>query len=147
MCPATGYHELRQCFGSSLKMLPACHHMLSLLAGRGGKRDTQQENSYANKSSHTYILSVTANLAEWMRRHRRISTRLLSGTFLRRKRKASVYVGWSFNSGTEFLSEWVDLPASWYCLLQNSVLVFVCTYSSAPATDESTSGSHFFNSP
>ena len=54
------------------------------------------------------------------------------------------YVGWSFNSGTDFfVSEWVDLPASWSCLLPNSVLVLVCTYSSAPATDESTSGSHF----
>ena len=54
------------------------------------------------------------------------------------------YVGWSFNSGTDFfVSAWVDLPASWSCLLQNSVLVLVCTYSSAPATDESTSGSHF----
>ena len=53
-----------------------------------------------------------------------------------------LYVGWSFNSGTDvFVSEWVDLPASWSCLLQNSVLVLVCTYSSAPATHESTSGS------
>ena len=61
--------------------------------------------------------------------------------------REALYVGWSFNSGTDFffffLSKWVDLPASWSCLLQNSVLVLVCTYSSAPATDESTSGSHF----
>ena len=35
------------------------------------------------------------------------------------------------------------LSASWSCLLQNNVLVLVSTYSSAPATDESTSGSHF----
>ena len=56
----------------------------------------------------------------------------------------NTYVGWSFNSGTDFfVSEWIHLPASWSCLLQNSVLVLVCTYSSAPATDESTSGSHF----
>jgi hypothetical protein len=55
-----------------------------------------------------------------------------------------LYVGWSFDSGTEFFaSEWVDLPASWSCLLQNSVLVLVCTCSSTPATDENTSGSHF----
>ena len=57
--------------------------------------------------------------------------------------KNSVYVGWSFNSGTDFfVSEWVDLQASWSCLLQNSVPMPVSTYSSAPATDESTSGSH-----
>ena len=42
-----------------------------------------------------------------------------------------------------FLSECVDLPASWSCLLQNSVLVLLCSYSSAPTTDESTSGSQF----
>ena len=41
------------------------------------------------------------------------------------------------------VSEWVDLPASSSCLLQNGVLVLVCTYSSAPANDENTSGSHF----
>ena len=55
----------------------------------------------------------------------------------------NIYVGWSFNSGTDFfVSELVDLPASLSCLLQNSVLVLLCTYSSASATDESTSGSH-----
>ena len=55
-----------------------------------------------------------------------------------------LYVGLSFNSGTDFfVSEWVYLPASWSCLLQNNVLVLVCTYFSAPATDESISGSHF----
>ena len=54
------------------------------------------------------------------------------------------YVSWSFNSGTDFfVSEYIDLMASWSCLLQNSVLVLVCTYFSAPAIDESTSGSHF----
>ena len=56
----------------------------------------------------------------------------------------NIYMGWSFNYGADFfVSEWVDLPASWSCLLQNSVLVLVCTYSSTPATDKSTSGSHF----
>ena len=56
----------------------------------------------------------------------------------------TIYVGQSFNSGTDFfVSEWVDLLASWSCLLQNSVPVLLCTYSSAPATDVSTSGSHF----
>jgi len=54
------------------------------------------------------------------------------------------YESWSFNSGTDFcVSERVDLPASWSCLLRSSVLVLVWTYSSVPATDESTSGSHF----
>jgi hypothetical protein len=42
-----------------------------------------------------------------------------------------------------FVSERVDIPASWSCLLRSSVLVLVCTYSSVPATDESTSGGHF----
>jgi len=46
-----------------------------------------------------------------------------------------MYVGWSFNSLTDFfVSEWVDLTASWSCLLRNSVLVLVCAYSSASAT-------------
>ena len=58
--------------------------------------------------------------------------------------KLQTYVGWSFNSRTDlFVSEWVDIRASWSCLLQSSVLVLVCTYSSVPATDESTSSSHF----
>jgi len=57
---------------------------------------------------------------------------------------SKMYEGWSFNSGTDFfVSERVDLPASWSCLLRSSVLVLVYTYSSVPATDESTSGSHF----
>ena len=42
-----------------------------------------------------------------------------------------------------FVSERVDLTASWSCFLRSSVLVLVCTYSNVPATDESTSGSHF----
>jgi hypothetical protein len=51
---------------------------------------------------------------------------------------------WSFNSGTDFfVSERVDLPASWCCLLQSSVLVLVHTYSIIPATHKSISGSHF----
>ena len=37
--------------------------------------------------------------------------------------------------------------ASSSCLLQSSVLALVCTYSSVPATDKSTSGSHIFYSP
>jgi len=45
------------------------------------------------------------------------------------------------------VSERIDLPVSWSCLLRSSVLVLVCTYSRISATDESTSGSHFFNSP
>ena len=57
------------------------------------------------------------------------------------------YMGWSFNSRTDFfVREWVDLTASWSCLLRSSVLILVCTYSSVPATDESTSGSTFCNS-
>jgi hypothetical protein len=55
-----------------------------------------------------------------------------------------MYEGWSFNSGTDiFMSERVDLLVSWSCLLRSSVLLLVCTYSSGPATSESTSGSHF----
>jgi len=42
-----------------------------------------------------------------------------------------------------FVSERVDLMASWSCLLRSSVHVLVCTYSSILATDESTSGSQF----
>jgi hypothetical protein len=54
----------------------------------------------------------------------------------------------SFNSGTDFfVSDSVDLTACWSCLLRSSVLVLVCTYSGVPATDESSSGSHFFSSP
>jgi hypothetical protein len=35
-----------------------------------------------------------------------------------------LYVGWSFNSGTDFfVSERVDLTARWYCLFRSSVLV------------------------
>ena len=41
-----------------------------------------------------------------------------------------------------FVSELADLAASWSCLLQSSVLVLVRTYSSVPATDEITFGSH-----
>ena len=37
--------------------------------------------------------------------------------------------------------------ASWSRLLRSSVLVLVCTYSSVPTNDESTSGSHFCNGP
>jgi len=44
--------------------------------------------------------------------------------------------------GLIFVSERVDIPASWSCLLRSSVLMLVCTYSSLPATDESTSDSH-----
>jgi hypothetical protein len=55
-----------------------------------------------------------------------------------------IYEGWLFNSGTNFfVSERVDLPASRSYLLRSSVLVHVCTYSSVPVTDESTSSSHF----
>jgi len=55
-----------------------------------------------------------------------------------------IYVGWSFNFGTDFVvSEWLDVVDGWSCLLGSSVLVLVCTYSSVPATDESTFGSHF----
>ena len=71
-------------------------------------------------------------------------TSRLGRRWCRNNEEVKMYVGWSFNSGTDFfVSEWVDLTASRACLLRSSVLVLVCTYSSVPATDESTSGSHF----
>ena len=59
-----------------------------------------------------------------------------------------IYVGWSFNSGTDFfLSEWVELPASWLSPLQNSDLVIVCTYSSVLPLTKANLVVTFCNSP
>jgi uncharacterized membrane-anchored protein YhcB (DUF1043 family) len=69
MCPATGYHELRQCFGSSMKLLPASHHMKSFFAGRGREQDTQQENSNRKKAVTQYTFYNSGGFNEDSQRY------------------------------------------------------------------------------
>ena len=95
---------------------------------------------------HQIFLSSVSDFSLSFSTFHRCSLGTVSNTTFRSQN--AMYVGWSFNSGTDFfVSEWTNLTANWSCLLQSSVLMLVCTYSSVPATDESTSGSHFLSWP